>query len=204
MRVIYDGPKMSRKDRRQTRRAEKSREKQNILEQGPIAIGGPIGREQTHRVATSGRYNSTPREYFDGGYIPPDSPMTKDDMIRQAKFENDMYRFHEGVAGTLGKELRQRDRAVRRSGPDAEGYYPAYEQEVSVLLDMLNNGDLQFDDMVRKGKRRRGFKQGAALLGQLGLGGFLAGKVNQAELERAGHGRVPFFQALLHALRVNK
>lgn len=124
------------------------------------------------------------------------------DPKKQAKHKRDMDRFDEGFNATMKQELRRRDRDVRRSGPDELGFYPRYEQEVSVLLDMLENDQLGYDEMVQKGRRRRGAKQAATLLGELGLAGFAGGKVAQLEAERLTGNRPKFGRALLMALGI--
>jgi hypothetical protein len=132
-------------------------------------------------------------KYEDGGDYDPK---------KQAKHMRDLARFDMGFDATMKKELRRRDRDVRRSGPDELGFYPQYEQEVSVLLDMLENDQLGYDEMVQKGRRRRGAQQAAALLSELGLAGFAGGKVAQIEAERLTGNRPKFGRALLMALGI--
>ena len=103
---------------------------------------------------TGGRRYYGGGKYMNGGDIP--MGRTKE----EAKFMRDMDRYDEGFKGMMNKELGRRYRAAFKAArQDPEGYYPALERETSVLLDMLNSGKLNSEDLIRLGKRRRGLKQ---------------------------------------------
>ena len=115
----------------------------------------------------------------------------------------DMDRYDEGFKGMMNKELGRRDRAAFKAArQDPEGYYPALERETSVLLDMLNSGKLNSEDLIRLGKRRRGLKQAATLGSEVALGLFGAGKVAQSEAEKLTGNRPNFGRSLLMALGI--
>lgn len=135
--------------------------------------------------------------YQDGGTYDPYSPMTKEER----KFQRGMERYDEGVKGMLKKEMRQRDReAFRTARRDPDGYYPALDSETSILLEMLESGQLNEEDAMRIGKRRRLGKQVGPFAAEAALGLLASGKVAQSKAERQGLGRPKFGRALLSAL----
>jgi hypothetical protein len=159
--------------------------------------GGGGEADSDDAVITDGRYYYGGGKYMNGGDIP--MGRTKE----EAKFMRDMDRYDEGFQGMMNKELRRRDRdAFAAARQDPEGYYPALESETSVLLDMLNSGKLNSEDLIRLGKRRRGLKQAATLGSEVALGLFGAGKVAQSEAEKLTGNRPNFGRSLLMALGI--
>lgn len=159
--------------------------------------GGGGEADSDDAVITDGRYYYGGGRYQMGGDIP--MGRTKE----EAKFMRDMDRYDEGFKGMFNKELGRRDRAAFAAArQDPEGYYPALEREASVLLDMLNSGQLNSEDMIRLGKRRRGFKQAATLGGQAALGLLGAGMVAQSEAEKLSGVRPTLGRSLLIALGI--
>lgn len=163
--------RMRKKQDRKTKRAQKKFER--------------ASKKAARKGEGSPMYNNG------GAYYDYPAPMTKE----EAKFFRDQERFAEGATATFNQEVRRRDRAGRRFGRNT-GYYPAQEREVSILLDMLENDQLNREDMVRKGKRRRGVKQAAGLAINPLLALLTSGKVAQIEAERASGVRPSFGQAL--------
>jgi hypothetical protein len=144
---------------------------------------------QSKKAARKG--GGSPMYANGGAYYDYPAPMTKE----EAKFFRDQERFEEGAFATINQEIGRRDKAGLRFGRNT-GYYPAQEREVSILLDMLENDQLNREDMVRKGKRRRGVKQAVGMAINPLLALLTSGKVAQIEAERASGVRPSFGQAL--------
>jgi hypothetical protein len=125
--------------------------------------------------------------YENGGGFPfrPPGPPTKE----EAKFLRQQMAVDEGLRALIQKELRGRDRvAMRENMP--------FETESAVLLDMLDSGQLNREDAMRKGKRRRFAKQAAPLLGEMALATALGAGTLQNMHERQTGTRPNFGRAL--------
>lgn len=144
------------------------------------------------------------RRYANGGGVDFDPRMLRysDPNPMQRQHLLDQARYEIGLKGELNKEIHRRDREAfaqaRQESKETGGtyMYPALDQEVTVLMDMLSKDQLQRDELSKKGKRRRTVNQILPFLLQGGLGMAGAGKVAQHQAEKLTGERPNFGQAL--------
>jgi hypothetical protein len=143
--------------------------------------GGGGEADSDDAVITDGRY------YAEGGEFPfrPPGPPTKE----EAKFLRQQEAVDEGLRAFMQKALRSRDKVADKNDLP-------YETMSSVLLDLINSGQLNREDALRKGKRRRFARQAAPLLGEAALATALGAGTLQNQHERQTGYRPNFGQAL--------
>jgi hypothetical protein len=115
----------------------------------------------------------------------PPGPPTKE----EAKFLRQQMAVDEGLRALMQRELRGRDKSAMRNNTP-------FESESAVLLEMLESGQLNRGDAMRKGKRRRLAKQAAPILGEMALASALGAGTLQNQHERQTGTRPNFGQAL--------